>query len=352
MNRLNDIKSAIDEAGLDAILLLDEYNRRFATGFPSSDGAVIVTSEKAYFITDSRYIEAAKKSVAGAEILDVFSGKYPEMINRLLSDCGVKTVGFEEESVSYKIYQTYSDYLDAELTPAQSMMRRLRSVKTDEEIGLLKKAQDITDKTFSDILKIINGNMTEKDLAAELIYSMMRYGADKASFDPIVVSGPNSSSPHGAPGERRLDGFVTMDFGCVFGGYCSDMTRTVCIGTASNDMKIVYNTVLEAQLAGIAAAKAGAFAKDIDGAAREVINSAGYGDYFGHGFGHSVGLEVHDGLGVSHANNELLPAGFVTSAEPGIYIPGRFGVRIEDVIVITEDGSINLTKSPKDLIEL
>lgn len=351
MNRLNDIRNAINETGLGAILLLDEYNRRFASGFPSSDGAIIISKDRAYFITDSRYIEAAKKSVTDAEVLEI-TGKYPEMINKLLSDCGVKAVGFEEESISYKTYQAYSDSLEAELVPAQTTMRRLRSVKTGEEIGFLQRAQDVADKAFSDILKIINTNMTERDLAAELIYRMMRYGADKTSFDPIVVSGPNSSRPHGVPGDRRLDGFVTMDFGCVLGGYCSDMTRTVCLGAATEEMKAVYNTVLKAQLAGIAEAKAGVYAKNIDGAAREVIKSGGYGDYFGHGFGHSVGLEVHDGAGVSPASNERLPAGFVTSAEPGIYIPGKFGVRIEDVIVITEKGSTNLTKSPKNLIEL
>lgn len=351
MDRLDDIRLAVNRAGLDAILLLNVYNRRYATGFPSSDGAVIVTSEKAFFITDSRYIEAAKINVTGAEVICV-SKKYPETVGELLSDCGVKTLGFEEDSVSYRVYETYSDYLEAELVPAQSIMTELRSVKTGAEIELLQGAQDITDRVFGDILKIINNKMTERDLATELVYRLMLYGGDRPSFDPIVVSGPNSSRPHGAPGIRKLDGFVTMDFGCEYRGYCSDMTRTVCVGRATDEMKKVYNTVLEAQLAGIDSAKSGVCARDIDSAARDVIKSAGYGEYFGHGFGHSVGLEVHDGPGISPLNGNKLPAGFVTSAEPGIYIPGEFGVRIEDVIVLTEQGNINITKSSKNLIEM
>lgn len=353
MNRIVEIRDAINKAGLDAVILFDYYNRRFATAFPSSDGAVVVTSEKAYYITDSRYIEAAQNSIEEAEVLDVVTaGKYPEMIKSILSDAGAERVGFEDFSMSYRSYRTYADYLDAQLVPAQDILRKLRSVKTADEVALLQRAQDITDETFSEVLKVINGDITERELAAELVYRMMRLGGDKESFDPIVVSGPNSSRPHGVPGDRKLEGFVTMDFGCMYRGYCSDMTRTVCVGTATEEMKAVYNTVLEAQLAGIAAAKADVIGESIDKAARDVINNAGYGDYFGHGFGHSVGLEVHDGPGASPSNENTLPAGYVVSAEPGIYIPGRFGVRIEDVIVLTRSGHINLTKSPKHLIEL
>lgn len=352
MNRFEEIKAKLVLAGIDAIILLDHYNRRLATGFPSSDGAVVVTAKKAYFITDSRYIEAAEQSISGAEIIDIARGRYPDVINNILTGCGVLVAGFEEGSMSFKTYETYSDSLDARLCPAQALMGEIRAVKTTEEISLLKKAQEITDEAFGEVLKIIGGDMTEKDLAAELVYRMMLRGGDKVSFDPIVVSGPNSSRPHGVPSDRKLEGFVTMDFGCVYQGYCSDMTRTVCVGAATPEMRKVYDTVLAAQIAGINAAKAGVTGSDIDKAGREVIKRAGYGKYFGHGFGHSVGLEVHDGPGASPTNKEILPSGYVTTAEPGIYLPGKFGVRIEDVIVLNESGSENITKSPKHLIEI
>lgn len=353
MERFEEIRAKTDSAGLDAIILMDKYNRRFAAGFPSSDGAVVITASAAYFITDSRYTEAAEQSITGAEVIDIARGRrYPDLINSILTDCGAKTVGFEEESISFKTYEDYSRSLDARLCPAQSIMRDIRAVKTPKEISLLKKAQEITDEVFSQVLKIIRGDMTEKDLAAELTYRLMLCGGDKVSFDPIVVSGSNSSRPHGVPSDRRLEGFVTMDFGCVYSGYCSDMTRTVCVGAATDEMRRVYDTVLDAQMAGIQAARAGVAGSDIDKAGRQVIQAAGYGEYFGHGFGHSVGLEVHDGPGASPSNAALLPSGYVTTAEPGIYLPGKFGVRIEDVIVLNDTGSLNITKSPKHLIEI
>ena len=194
--------------------------------------------------------------------------------------------------------------------------------------------------------------MTELELQAELIYCLYKNGGEGLSFDPIVVSGPNTSLPHGVAGERKIQegDFVTMDFGVLYGGYCSDMTRTVAVGYATEEMKKIYDTVLQAQLAGIAATKAGVPGKDIDAAARKVIEDAGYGPYFGHGYGHSLGLEVHESPSPNGANAEPMPVGAVASAEPGIYLPGKFGVRIEDVVIFKEDGCVDITKSPKNLI--
>ena len=216
----------------------------------------------------------------------------------------------------------------------------------------MRKAQAITDKTFAEMLKIIEVGMSEKELAAELIYTLYKNGADALSFPPIVVSGPNTSLPHGVPGERKLQygDFVTMDFGCMVNGYCSDMTRTVALGFVSEEMSKVYETVLRAQEAGIAATKAGVTGQAVDGAARQVIADAGYGAYFGHGYGHSLGLEIHEAPNCNPANDQPLPAGAVCSAEPGIYLPGKFGVRIEDVVIVTEDGCVDITESPKNLI--
>ena len=194
--------------------------------------------------------------------------------------------------------------------------------------------------------------MTEKELTAELIYCLLKNGGEGLSFDPIVVSGPNTSMPHGVPGERKLQegDFITMDFGVLYQGYCSDMTRTVALGYATEEMKKVYNTVLEAQLAGIAATKAGVTGQSIDAAARKVIEDAGYGPYFGHGYGHSLGLEIHENPSPHARNDQPMPENAVCSAEPGIYLPGKFGVRIEDVNIYKADGCEVITHSPKELI--
>ena len=218
----------------------------------------------------------------------------------------------------------------------------------------MRKAQAITDQTFSELCKIIQAGMTEKELEAELLYRLYKHGAEGPSFDPIVVSGPNTSLPHGVPGERKLEfgDFITMDFGCIYGGYCSDMTRTVAVGHVTEEMDTVYHTVLQAQLAGIAAARAGVSGAAVDGAARTVIENAGYGAFFGHSFGHGVGVEIHESPNASPANAQPLPAGAVISAEPGIYLPGKLGVRIEDVVILSETGCEDITLAPKELMIL
>lgn len=218
----------------------------------------------------------------------------------------------------------------------------------------MEQAQRIAEKALEEILNEIRPGVTEKEIAARLQYLMLHFGAEDMSFDPIVVSGPNGSLPHGVPSDKTIQRgeFVTMDFGCVYHGYCSDMTRTVAVGSADEEMRRVYETVLSAQKAGIAAARAGVTGKAVDGAARSVIAAAGYGDYFGHSFGHGVGVEIHEAPNATPGNEKPLPAGAVISAEPGIYLPGRLGVRIEDVIALTEEGCVNLTRAPKALLIL
>ena len=218
----------------------------------------------------------------------------------------------------------------------------------------MRKAQQITDRAFSEVLSRVKSGMTEKQLQAELIYSLYKNGADGLAFDPIVVSGPNTSLPHGVATDRviREGDFVTMDFGAAYQGYCSDMTRTVAVGYATEEMEKVYNTVLQAQLAGIAATKAGVLGKDIDKAARDVIAAAGYGEYFGHGYGHCIGMECHESPNANPSGDKIMEENMVSSAEPGIYLPGKFGVRIEDLVIFTADGCENITKSPKNLIIL
>ena len=249
-------------------------------------------------------------------------------------------------------HERYRKNLQAELVPASALLHGLRARKDPEELERMEQAQRIAEKALEQILTEIRTGVTEKEIAARLQYHMLCFGAEKMSFDPIVASGPNGSMPHAVPTDRPIQSgeFVTMDFGCVYGGYCSDMTRTVCVGRPTEEMERVYETVLKAQLAGIAAARAGATGAEIDGAAREVIRRAGYGDYFGHSFGHSVGVEIHESPNASPGNHEPMPTGAVVSAEPGIYLPGRFGVRIEDVIVLEEGGCRDITKADKALL--
>jgi Xaa-Pro aminopeptidase len=230
----------------------------------------------------------------------------------------------------------------------------LRKVKDSEELEALTAAQRIAEKALEDVLKEIRPGKTEKEIAALLQYRMLVHGAENMSFEPIVVSGPNGSLPHGVPTDKAIQEgeFLTMDFGCIYHGYCSDMTRTVAIGHVTDEMREIYDTVLRAQLAGIEAAKAGVTGKAVDKAARDVIEAAGYGEYFSHSFGHGVGVEIHESPNASQLNEQPFPAGAVVSAEPGIYIPGKLGVRIEDVILLTEDGNINITKAPKELLIL
>lgn len=355
MNNIERIKSALSEYSLDAMLVTGMSTRRYSTGFPSSAGALIVTHSGAYFFVDSRYIEAASSKISGATV-EIVNEKesYESRINHVIAAHGIKNIGIEEENMSYAEFMRFEAALNAKLIPAQKLLIKLRASKTEAEVEKMIAAQRIAEKALEEVLQLIRPGITEREIASELTSRMRRLGAYGNSFDPIVVTGVNSSMPHGVPGDTQVKAgdFITMDFGCVLDGYVSDMTRTVAVGHVTEDMKKVYNTVLEAQLAGISVAKAGVPGCEIDGAARKVIATAGYGEYFGHGFGHSLGMDVHEAPNANPSNREPMPLGAVVSAEPGIYIPGHFGVRIEDVIYLRENDCINLTKAPKELIIL
>ena len=355
MKNIEKYQSLLETGEVDALLLTSVYNRLYAAQYRVAEGVAVVTREGAYYFTDSRYIEAAEKNLKGFTVRMTHPGSSEiERINEVIGEHTIKKLGFEENDMTYGDYLRYNEALHAVLVPMQAKIDAFRATKEPWEIELMRKAQAITDQTFSELCKIIQAGMTEKELEAELLYRLYKHGAEGPSFDPIVVSGPNTSLPHGVPGERKLEfgDFITMDFGCIYGGYCSDMTRTVALGFVSEEMDKVYKTVLKAQLAGIAATKAGVAGRDIDGAARKVIADAGYGDYFGHGYGHSLGILIHEAPNANTRNDQPMPAGAVVSAEPGIYLPGKFGVRIEDVTVITDTGCEVLTKSPKNLIIL
>ena len=362
MNHIQNVQAALETEHLDAALLTGEANRFYASGFftPGRDATALVTRKDAVFLTDARYTEAAARCLEGIELREVKPGRgLIDQLQELVLLKGVRRLGFEDAALTVQSYRRLEKALSkgkapCELVPASDALGRLRQAKDPEELAAMEAAQGIAERALADILKEVRPGVTEKEIAARLQYLMLHYGASDMSFDPIVVSGPNGSLPHGVPSEREIRSgeFVTMDFGCVYGGYCSDMTRTVAVGSVTEEMGRVYRTVLAAQKAGIAAAKAGVTGKAVDAAARAVIEEAGYGEYFTHSFGHGVGVEIHEAPNAASSNETPLPAGAVISAEPGIYIPGKLGVRIEDVILITPEGCRNLTKAPKDLIVL
>lgn len=352
MNNIRRIQEKLIEKGLDALLITDEKNQRYAAGFPFTDGFVLVARDRAWLITDSRYIEAAEAAVDGELVtLQLFGmGKNRNaLLKEDLAEARVEKLGAEEEKLSHGEYLAIEKLTGLTLHPAQSILSELRASKTEEEIGYMIEAQRISEAALEETLHIIKPGMTEREVAAELVYRMLRHGSEGNSFDPIVVTGSKTSMPHGVPGDKiiRAGDFITMDFGSLKHGYCSDMTRTVAVGSATDEMKNVYEIVLKAQLAGIAAARAGVLGKDIDGAARKVIADAGYGEYFGHGFGHCLGLDIHEPPFAGARGEVPMPLNCASSAEPGIYLPGKFGVRIEDVMILRADHAEVITKAPK-----
>ena len=339
--------------GVDGLLLTSRYSRHYGAGYDIAEGVAIVTRNGCRYFTDSRYIESAQNGIQGFEVLEMTrQNPYSKLLNDAIADFGVKTLGYEENYMTVAEFMAYEKKLNAQLIPLHSKIAGFRQVKEAYELERMRKAQQITDAAFAEVLTRIDVGMTEKEVAAELIYCLLKNGGEGLAFDPIVVSGPNTSLPHGVPSDRRLKegDLVTMDFGVIYQGYCSDMTRTVALGYATEEMRKVYDTVLKAQLAGIEATRAGVKGKDIDAAARQVIVDAGYGDYFGHGYGHSIGMECHEQPSCSPAGETVMEENMVSSAEPGIYLPGKFGVRIEDVVIIKADGCEDITRSPKNLI--
>ena len=354
MDHIAKITAQLPEHGLDAMLVTSAPGERYAVGF-EGEGWVLVSRDGARYSTDGRYIEAARQQVTVAEIVLTERGQsHLALAREEIRRRGLKRVGFESGRVSADELGRWKDSLPCELVAAQGLLDGLRAAKDEEELARMRQAQRITDEAFREILNFIRPGLTEQEVAARLVYELLRRGGRRVSFDPIVAAGANGSMPHAVPGETVIQPgmFVTMDFGCVYVGYCSDMTRTVAVGQPTDEMERVYHTVLEAQRAGIAAARAGVTGSEVDRAARQAIQQAGYGSFFSHSFGHSLGLEIHESPNASPSEQTVFPAGAVISAEPGIYLPGHFGVRIEDVLVLREGGCEDITQAPKNLIVL
>lgn len=339
-----------------ALLVASVPNRFYLTGFETSDGYVLITKHAAVFLIDFRYVEKAKETVKSCDVQ--LSVSPMAEIRALCEQHGIAHLYVENDYVSMSLQKD----LAAAVKPTEivaddrfdTLLRDMRSVKNETELSLMQQAQKLTDDTFSYIVERIEAGRTERDVMLDMEFYMRRLGSEGVSFDFIVVSGKNSSLPHGVPTDKKIErgDFVTMDFGAVVGGYHSDMTRTIAVGAVSDEQKLVYDTVLKAQLSAIDAVKSGVVCKDIDKIARDLIYAAGYEGCFGHGLGHSVGVEIHERPNFNTRCDTVLKAGTVMTVEPGIYLENRFGVRIEDMVFVTADGCINLTKSPKGLLVL
>ncbi len=341
-----------------AALVTTSQNQFYLTDFHYDDGYVLVLPDAAYVLADFRYIEVAKKSVCADFSVIQPEGSMIATVCELLKKHGVDTLLLEEEAVTLQQHSRIAAALAGVklVGGASEIFTQLRIFKDEKELEAMAAAQALTDAAFTHILDFIRPGLREIDVALELEFFMRKNGAEGLAFDTIAVSGSASSLPHGVPRDLPLEkGFLTMDFGARYGGYCSDMTRTVVIGKADDDMKHLYNTVLAAQTAALNAARGGIGCKALDKVARDIINNAGYEGRFGHSLGHGIGIDVHENPRVAPrvADDALLLPGHVVSCEPGIYIEGKYGCRIEDMIAVLPDGSIrNFTKSPKELIEI
>lgn len=340
----------MQEEKLDAFVITSPENRRYMSGFTGTSAMLVITLEKAYLLTDFRYIQQATAQAPEFQIVKVGAEMYSS-----LAELGQKAgrVGFEEEYLTYADYAKLKEALPlAELVPQSKMVTDLRSVKGPEELELIRQAVKIADDAFAHILKYIELGQKEEEISREIEFEMRRAGASGGSFDFIVASGVRSSMPHGVASTKKVQSgeLLTMDFGAIYQGYCSDITRTICLGEPTEKQRDIYEIVLQAQRAGIEAIKPGIPGKAVDAVARKIIADAGYGDYFDHGLGHSVGLAIHESPRLSLREEQILEPGMVVTIEPGIYLPDWGGVRIEDMAVVTENGCEVLTQAPKEFI--
>lgn len=341
---------------LEGFLIGSQANRMYLSGFTGSSALLLITQDKQYIITDFRYLEQVAKECAAFTCIDQGKLGLLKTAFELAHKENCRKIAFEAEHISYSKYQEFIKESEIQWFPTEGVIEGQRQIKEENELEKLAKAESIGDLAFKQVIEFIKANwkkgLTEKEVALEIERVMRQNGASGCSFDTIVAAGAKSSLPHATPGDEVLKegDFVVMDFGCVYEGYCSDMTRTVVIGEATPKHQEIYNTVLQAQKLALDGIRKGLKGKEVDAIARNYITEAGYGAYFGHGLGHSVGIEIHENPRFSMAEEQIIEPGMVLTVEPGIYLPEFGGVRIEDMIVVTEDGIKNLTHSPKELI--
>lgn len=351
--RITALREKLTELELDGIMINNPHNRYYITGFTGTAGTVLITDQEAVLITDFRYIEQAKNQAESFKVVEHGNPKI-ETIKEELQRLEVKRLGFEAHQESYQQYQKYQEKLDfLELIPTKNLVKDLRKIKDESELNTLRKAVKIADEAFGHIIEYIEPGRTEQEVSLELEYFMKQKGASAKAFDFIVASGKRGAMPHGVATDKEIavGELVTLDLGCVYQQYNSDLTRNLIVGAEPTEkQQKVYETVLEAQLAAIDAIEPTKTGAEIDQVARDIIAEAGYGDNFGHGLGHGVGLEVHEGPRLAQKKDEELRPGMVVTVEPGIYLPDWGGIRIEDIVVVTEEGCGVLTETSKDLI--
>ncbi|MEG1503554.1 MAG: aminopeptidase P family protein [Enterococcus sp.] len=353
IRRIEKLRALMTEDMIDGYLVTSPANLRYLTNFTGTAGVAFITQEQAYFITDFRYMEQANNQTQGLTILQ-HQGDIVGEIIRLVESQQISVFGFEDAFLTVAEYSVFEEVIDAELAPASGLIESLREQKDDAEIAIIEKACAIADEGFQHVLKMIRPGMTEIEVANQLDFFMRSLGASGTSFETIVASGARSALPHGVASEKVIEqgDMVTLDFGCVYQGYVSDITRTFAIGDPGQELKDIYQIVLGAQQKVIDAAKAGVTGAQLDAIARDFITQAGYGEAFGHSTGHGIGMEIHEGPNISRSNEDELMIGNVITDEPGIYIAGLGGVRIEDDLLILAEGNRILTQSPKELIIL
>ncbi len=351
-NRIDKLRLLLKEKDMDAVLVTKRENYVYLSGFNGSSAHLIITQNDAFLVTDFRYVEQAVKQAPLYEIIE-YKDSILVTINNVIKTKGIDILGFEEDHVTCKSYREFEEKLNVkEIKPLAGMIDNLRMKKDKGELELIKKAVKIADDAFSHILGYIKPGVKEIEVAAELEYFIKKQGARGVSFDTIVASGYRSALPHGVASEKAIEqgDAVTMDFGAIYEDYCSDMTRTVFVGKPDEELSKIYNIVLSAQQSAVRGAKKGLTGKEIDSIARDLISKEGYGDCFGHGLGHGVGLEIHEEPRLSLKGSIIMDDGMVVTVEPGIYIPGLGGVRIEDMIVINGDNPLVLTGSSREMI--
>ena len=338
----------------DVFLITSPHGLRYFTGFSGGEGAAVIGKKLKILITDSRYTEAAKKEADSFLITE--SSSYFSPLKDIVEDNNIENIFYEDSFLTVGLFEKIKGIVGDSISfKAYSFeLEKLRIKKNEFELDCIKKSEQICSNAFRNVLNSIKEGMTELELAAEIEYFMKKSGAQKTSFDTIVISGKKTSMPHGIPDNKELSygDFITMDFGCVYNGYCSDMTRTVVLGKANEEQRKIYDVVLNAQIAALEFLSAGRKAKEADSIARNIIQKAGYGKFFGHSLGHGVGLLIHELPNLSQNSEFILEENMVVSCEPGIYIPDFGGVRIEDLVVIKENGIVNLTDAEKKLIEI
>lgn len=355
--RLENVYNLIKNNNTDAMILFNESNMHYCCGFSPSEGVVLLTSQGyGYHIVDSRYTETAQKYAKDTKLNVIeISTSFADEVSKLVEKHSIKSLLFENDTISYAKYNAYKEKLNnTKFINLDNQLMLLRNVKDAEEIRFIKEANKIAEKSFAELLPEVKAGKTEKELAALFDYIMAKNGSDGVSFDTILLAGTHTSMPHGVPDDRKIKegDFVLFDFGATKNGYHSDMTRTVAVGYATDEMREMYDLVLKAQIAGIKALENGVKCSDVYKAAYDVLEEKDMGKYFRHSLGHGVGLEIHEGYNASPKSNDTFETGNVTSIEPGIYLPDKFGIRIEDLLYLSPRGRENLSNITKELIVL